>query len=129
MLATNKNYKVCISTSSAESTLLGVNSIDYIFTDHPPFGGNLMYSELNYLWEAWLKVFTNNKPEAIENSFQGKGIREYQQLMERCFNEYYKVLKPGRWMTVVFIIHKIESGMQYKKQSTELALWLQTLEF
>jgi len=101
MLATNKNYKVCISTSSAESTLLGVNSIDYIFTD-PPFGGNLMYSELNYLWEAWLKVFTNNKPEAIENSFQGKGIREYQQLMERCFNEYYKVLKPGRWMTVVF---------------------------
>jgi len=74
---------------------------DYIFTD-PPFGGNLMYSELNFLWEAWLKVFTNNKAEAIENKAQGKGPMEYQQLMTRCFQEYYRVLKPGRWMTVEF---------------------------
>jgi len=75
--------------------------VDYIFTD-PPFGGNLMYSELNFLWEAWLKVFTNNKPEAIENKVQGKGLPEYQQLMTQCFQEYYRVLKPGRWMTVEF---------------------------
>ncbi len=77
------------------------DSIDYIFTD-PPFGGNLMYSELNFLWEAWLKVFTNNKPEAIENQVQGKGLAEYQQLMTHCFQEYYRVLKSGRWMTVEF---------------------------
>ena len=76
-------------------------SFDYIFTD-PPFGGNLMYSELNFLWEAWLKVFTNNKPEAIENEVQGKGLLEYQRLMTDCFKEYYRVLKPGRWMTVEF---------------------------
>lgn len=74
---------------------------DYIFTD-PPFGGNLMYSELNFLWEAWLRVFTNNKPEAIENKVQGKGLPEYQRLMTECFKEYYRVLKPGRWMTVEF---------------------------
>ena len=74
---------------------------DYIFTD-PPFGGNLMYSELNFLWEAWLRVFTNNKPEAIENKVQGKGLPEYQRLMMECFKEYYRVLKPGRWMTVEF---------------------------
>jgi len=61
-----------------------------------------MYSELNFLWEAWLKVFTNNKPEAIENSVQGKGLPEYQRLMTDCFKEYYRVLKPGRWMTVEF---------------------------
>jgi hypothetical protein len=48
--------------------------LDYIFTD-PPFGGNLMYSELNFLWEAWLKVFTNNKPEAIENRFRARDCR------------------------------------------------------
>ncbi|MEP9410291.1 MAG: site-specific DNA-methyltransferase [Candidatus Brocadia sp.] len=76
-------------------------SFDYIFTD-PPFGGNLMYSELNFLWEAWLKVFTNNKPEAIENDTQGKGLAEYQHLMTECFKEYFRVLKPGRWMTVEF---------------------------
>jgi len=86
---------------SADSTLLRDACVDYIFTD-PPFGGNLMYSELNFLWEAWLKVFTNNGPEAIENKAQGKGPREYQELMERCFAEYYRILKPGRWMTVVF---------------------------
>lgn len=77
------------------------SSIDYIFTD-PPFGGNLMYSELNFLWESWLKVFTNNKPEAIVNQAQRKGLSEYQHLMEACFKEYYRVLKPGRWMTVEF---------------------------
>jgi DNA modification methylase len=89
--------------ASQSSTLLDEPdlSVDYIFTD-PPFGGNLMYSELNFLWEAWLKVFTNNKPEAIENKVQGKGLPEYQRLMTECFKEYYRVLKPGRWMTVEF---------------------------
>ena len=90
-----------ITTQSAEKINISNDAIDYIFTD-PPFGGNLMYSELNFLWEAWLKVFTNNKPEAVENKVQGKGPREYQELMERCFAEYYRILKPGRWMTVVF---------------------------
>ena len=46
--------------SSADSTLIRDACVDYIFTD-PPFGNNLMYSELNFLWEAWLKVFTNNQ--------------------------------------------------------------------
>src|SRR5690606_8520214 len=77
------------------------NIADYIFTD-PPFGGNLMYSELNFLWESWLKILTNNKPEAIENGAQCKGLPEYQGLMTGCFEEYYRVLKPGRWMTVEF---------------------------
>ena len=89
--------------STASSThLFGYsNKVDYIFTD-PPFGGNLMYSELNFLWEAWLKVFTNNKSEAIENRVQGKGLPEYQRLMTECFKEYYRILKPGRWITVEF---------------------------
>lgn len=77
------------------------NSIDYIFTD-PPFGDNLNYSELSYIWESWLKIKTNNYSEAIVNSEQGKGILEYQELMTACFKEYYRVLKPNRWMTVEF---------------------------
>ena len=90
-----------VSTGDASFDPADSNTIDYIFTD-PPFGGNLMYSELNFLWEAWLKVFTNNKPEAIENKTQGKGLPEYQRLMTKCFKEYYRLLKPGRWMTVEF---------------------------
>ena len=89
-----------ISTLSSES-ILGLEQIDYIFID-PPFGANLNYSELNFLWESWLNVWTNNKREAIENSVHGKGLNEYRQLMTACFKEAYRVLKPGRWMTVEF---------------------------
>jgi len=91
-----------ISTTSA-TNLSGVRdqTVDYIFID-PPFGSNLMYSELNFLWEAWLGVFTHNGPEAVVNKTQGKGLPEYQALMEACFRQFYRVLKPGRWMTVEF---------------------------
>ena len=95
------NNHFMIQTASATNLTLCNNTIDYIFTD-PPFGGNLNYSELNFLWEAWLKVFTNQKTEAIINAVQGKGLLEYQLLMTQCFREYYRVLKPGRWMTVEF---------------------------
>src|SRR5690606_21945578 len=41
-----------IFNESAERSEIESDHVDYIFTD-PPFGGNLMYSELNFLWEAW----------------------------------------------------------------------------
>jgi hypothetical protein len=40
--------------------------------------------------------------EAIVDRAKKKGVHEYQELMRRCFEEYHRVLKPGRWMTVVF---------------------------
>ena len=73
-------------------------SIDYIFLD-PPFGKNLMYSELNFIDESWLRVRTQSDKEAIENRTQGKGINEYRSLMTACFKEAFRVLKSGRWMT------------------------------
>lgn len=89
--------------SNQSSTALNVldNSIDYIFLD-PPFGANIMYSELNFIRESWLKIFTNNKEEAIENKSQFKNILEYQQLITNCFKEAYRILKPGRWITIEF---------------------------
>jgi DNA modification methylase len=107
-----------ISTQSTSNFTMSDNYTDYIFTD-PPFGGNLMYSELNFLWEAWIKVFTNNASEAIENKVQGKGLPEYQHLMTCCFEEYFRVLKPGRWMTVEFhnsknsVWNAIQEALQY----------------
>ncbi|MCL4418179.1 MAG: DNA methylase, partial [Actinobacteria bacterium] len=87
--------------SSCCLTNIPSNSIDYIFTD-PPFGNNIMYSELNYLWESWLKVKTNSISEAIINKKQKKSILDYQKLMTDSFREYYRILKPNRWMTVEF---------------------------
>jgi DNA modification methylase len=86
----------CGSLSSIQD-----QTIDYIFTD-PPFGENIFYADLNIQVEAWYRVRTNPATEAIVDGFKEKGLLEYQRLMQGCFEEYYRTLKPGRWMTVVF---------------------------
>lgn len=91
----------CISTGSCTQLPVPDDSVDYVFTD-PPFGDNLSYAELNFIIEAWHRVFTNMKPEAIMSDTQKKTLTEYQDLMRQSFKEYHRVLKPGRWMTVVF---------------------------
>jgi DNA modification methylase len=93
--------KAVINTGTAARLALSDNSVDYIFTD-PPFGENIYYSDLNFLVESWHGVKTDPDPEAIVDRVRQKGIPEYQHLMYSCFAEYYRVLKPGRWMTVVF---------------------------
>jgi hypothetical protein len=100
--AFNNRQATCIvSTGTTTSIGLPGNSIDYIFTD-PPFGENIYYADLNFLVESWHRVTTDAQPEAIIDRFKKKALPEYQRLMQQCFAEYYRVLKPGRWMTVVF---------------------------
>lgn len=93
-----RNMIECHSSTQLD---MADSSCDYIFTD-PPFGGNLPYAELNVLWEEWLQISTQRDQEAIESKHQDKGLSEYQALMADCFHEYYRVLKPSRWMTVEF---------------------------
>ena len=94
----NRKIKDFKSTSYLErgNSLISVNSatfipdlksssIDYIFTD-PPFGGNIMYSELSLIWESKIKVITNNREEAIINNVQHKTLFEYQTLMNQSVN-------------------------------------------
>ena len=97
----DRTTRQIVFTGSTGQTQLAENSLDYVFID-PPFGANLNYSELNFLWEAWLKVFTNRESEAIENKVHGKSLDDYRSLMLTCFREIYRTLKPGRWMTVEF---------------------------
>lgn len=101
--ATKFDDESAIITTQSSNHLpnIPIDSIDYIFVD-PPFGDNIMYSESNFLWEAWLKVFTENSDEAIINTTQNKALPEYQQLMEQCFNEFFRILKPNHWITVEF---------------------------
>lgn len=90
-------------TTTGTAAVLGLpdKAIDYIFTD-PPFGENIYYADLNFLAESWHRLWTNATPEAIVDHAKHKGLPDYQRLMQRCFEEYCRVLKPGRWMTVVF---------------------------
>jgi predicted RNA-binding Zn-ribbon protein involved in translation (DUF1610 family) len=77
------------------------NVVDYIFVD-PPFGHNIMYSELNGVSESWLGITTDSADEAIISEPLGKDHKVYLELMSSCFRRFYKLLKPGRWMTVEF---------------------------
>lgn len=96
-----KNYCMITTQSASDLRQIPSNSVDYIFTD-PPFGSNIMYSEGSFLWESWLKVFTNTKPEAIMNNIQGKQLTEYKNLMLGAFQEAFRIIKPNRWITVEF---------------------------
>ena len=90
-----------VSTGSATRLGLPDNSIDYVFTD-PPFGENIYYADLNQIIESWHGVFADVSSEAIIDRVRKKGLHEYQSLIRGAFSEYFRVLKPGRWMTVVF---------------------------
>ena len=98
----NSALKHSITTQSCTSLASVPNdSIDYAFVD-PPFGRNLQYSELNQIWEAWLRVKTNRTPEAVMDATRQREIPQYTDLMRNAFCELFRVLKPGRWLTVVF---------------------------
>ncbi len=97
----NSGDHVRISTGS--STVLDIpdSSIDYVFVD-PPFGANIPYADLALVIENWHGVLTSTGEEAVTHEQQGKGLFEYSALIEACFREFHRVLKPGRWMTVEF---------------------------
>ena len=99
-----RNLTALALTSTQSLTSLNSlppNSIDYVYTD-PPFGANIIYSEMNLLLEGWLKVKTNSSVEAVIDPAHRKEFDDYARLMKAAFNQYYRVLKPGRWITVEF---------------------------
>lgn len=91
----------CSTQSATNMSQIPDESIDYIFVD-PPFGDNLFYSELNFLWESILTVFTRREPEAIVSPAAKKETREYTMLMESALSECRRILKSGRWITMEF---------------------------
>jgi len=97
----DNDISTIVSNQSLSSLAIPEDSIDYIFVD-PPFGHNIMYSELNGVSESWLQVRTNADKEAIVSPAQEKGTFDYTTLMKECFKLCFNVLKPGRWMTVEF---------------------------
>lgn len=76
-------------------------SIDYIFTD-PPFGESLQYAELNFIWESWLQQKTVWADDCVMNYVHEKDLPFYEDCMKCAFSEMFRVLKHGRWASVVF---------------------------
>ena len=95
---------VTITTGSSTALTVPDASVDYVFVD-PPFGQNIPYSDLALVIEEWHRVTTSASEEATQDSFKRRGLDDYADLMRRCFAEFFRVLKPGRWMTVEFSNH------------------------
>jgi len=83
---------------------LSSESIDYVFTD-PPFGSNIFYSDMSLFHEAWLGEVTAHATEAVVHT-TGKrktgAAERYEALLSSAFAEAFRILKPGRYMSVVF---------------------------
>ena len=105
LLSTEKLRDVSYEIASAEKlTHLDDRSVDYVFTD-PPFGSNIFYSDMNLFQEAWLGETTDHAREAVIHT-TGKrkygSVERYEKLLRSAFSEAFRVLKPGRHMSVVF---------------------------
>ncbi len=92
---------VIISTEDAcNLNSIPKESIDYIFTD-PPYADKIQYGEMNFVWEAWLKFDTSwHSREIIVNNVRGKTDIEWADLMRKAMSECYRVIKPGRWISL-----------------------------
>lgn len=105
LLVSNDDVVINLCGSAAKLNLSD-DCIDYIYTD-PPFGSNIFYADCSILWESWLQDFTNVKQEAVWNKSLkpaegGKTLDDYAKIMTGAFAEMHRVLKPGRWASVVF---------------------------
>lgn len=78
------------------------SSIDYVFTD-PPYADNVQYGELNFIWEAWLDLDPSwHDKEIIINKTRGKTEADWARMMRKAMRECYRVLKPGRWLSLCY---------------------------
>jgi 16S rRNA G966 N2-methylase RsmD len=105
LLNQNISANVQFDLASADAlTHLEDCSVDYVFTD-PPFGSNIFYSDMSLFHEAWLEQLTDCTREAVIHTCgknkQGATER-YETILQAAFQETYRVLKPGRFMSVVF---------------------------
>jgi len=94
---------IVITGSATQLDAISDSTVDYIFTD-PPFGSNIFYADCNLIWESWLGQFTDQSQEAVVHvkHKDRNTLPDYARLMTESFGEMYRVLKPGRWASVVF---------------------------
>lgn len=109
----NISFRLGSATNLKEIT---DESVDYIYTD-PPYGSNITYLDLSAMWLAWLNLEKNieAKLEAIEGGSLENTRERYLEVMSESFEEMYRVLKPGKYLSLVF-------------QHKDLNMWYELIE-
>ena len=81
-----------------------VQPVDYIFTD-PPYGGHISYIDLSTLWNAWNDKLPSRKDREHELIVGGDlklSEETYISRLHESIRTCFALLKPKRWMSVVF---------------------------
>lgn len=107
------------------------SSIQSVVVD-PPYGDNIVYSEISDAFYVWLREYlgdtfpttfsdveTNKQDEAVENpalveESEGESTsivarRSYEAKMSEIFSEVYRVLEPGGTLTIYFTDKEIDA--------------------
>ena len=91
-------------------------SVDYVITD-PPYSGKIQYGELNFIQESWLKVQHDwLEDEIIVSDVRKKDEENWTDGMRSAFSELFRVLKPGRWLSLCY--HDSSEGTWTRVQDT-----------
>ena len=111
---------------SSHLDIIPDNSVDVVLTD-PPFGANVMYSELIDFFHVWnykssladelgfTQPLSPKSEEIIVNSVQGKTQQEYQDGLVRVFSECNKKLRDNGYLIFSFHDRSIESWLSILK--------------
>jgi len=96
-----------VLTGDSRKLPVPASSIDVIITD-PPYGNNVLYSELAnfyWVWESGILGkcgLIDDAGEVIMSKEHNKDLGAYRDLLLGVFRECHRVLKPGRWMVMTF---------------------------
>lgn len=94
--------KIVSTQSAIDLCQIPNDSVDFTFTD-PSYAWKVQFGELNFLWESWLGFDTSwLKDEIIINPVRGITEDDWAEMMRKAMEEAYRVLKPGRWMSLCY---------------------------
>lgn len=132
-------FKAVVGSATNLKPYLKNQSVDYVYTD-PPYGGHIAYLDLSIVYNSWLKLDVTEemkRDEVIEGGELKHTRQVYMNLLRESLGEISRVLKPNRWMSLVFshkepvlwtnIVEAAKSvGLEYKNsvvQGTKLPSW------
>ncbi|MBI3851909.1 MAG: hypothetical protein HY298_16760 [Verrucomicrobia bacterium] len=103
-LNSDKSFRVLSHDAATLDKAIRPGSVDYIFTD-PPYGAFISYLDLSILWNHWLGFPVTDETreqETIVGGEQKHSEDHYKQSLARSIETAFHLLKPDRWLSIVF---------------------------
>src|SRR5665213_2973162 len=103
-LDSGKSFCVLSHDAATLDKVIKPGSVDYIFTD-PPYGAFISYLDLSILWNHWLGFPVSDETRAQETIVGGEQKHSedhYKQSLARSIETAFHLLRPDRWLSIVF---------------------------